>query len=190
MVTLTIDNDTDPSNGVLYTETKQADEDISCGDPCFNLEGNFALQRGQVVTMSDSDVTKTVRISTLEVLTMDVDQDTISGLADPGSTISVDIHSTPEQIGRRVVVDANGEWIADFSTLENQNGQGIYDLIPGSYGRAVQLNPDDTDDGTLEYWSISVNQAPLAGAGPIKPPSKGIPLYWMLPLLPILMQTC
>lgn len=165
MVTLTIDNDTNPTNGVLYTDKKQADEDTSCGLPCFNLQGIFTLQRGQIVTMSDGDITKVVHISTLDVISMDIEHDTISGIADPGSTISVDIHSSPEQIGRRVVADANGQWVVDFSTLENQNGQGIYDLIPGSFGRAVQLNPDDTDDGTLEYWSIPINEPPIAEAG-------------------------
>ena len=154
IVTMTIDDDNDPANGVLYTVTRRADVDTSCGEPCFNLQGIFTLQRGQWVTMSNNVIAKTVHILSLDVTSMDIDHDTISGVADPGSTISVDIHEIPEQVGRRVVADVNGQWTADFSTLDNQNGQGIYDLTPGNHGRAVQLNPDDTDDGTLEYWRI------------------------------------
>jgi parallel beta-helix repeat protein len=64
-VTLTIDNDTNPTNGVLYTRTKNADDDPWCGYPCFDLYDVFDLQVGQYVTMTDGAVTKTVLVSVL-----------------------------------------------------------------------------------------------------------------------------
>ncbi|GEM_PF-6137477 len=152
-VTLTIDDDDNPGNGVLYTDT-QLSAPGWCGEPCFDLSGVFALQVGHYVTMSDGSVIKTVLVSVLHVTGMDTVNETLSGVADAGSDVMVNINSQGG-IGRRVTAAGDGTWTVDFSTPGDEGWeQNTADLGPGDHGRAIQLNPDNTDDGTLEYWGI------------------------------------
>ena len=152
-VTLTIDDDTDPGNGVLYTRTKNVDDDPWCGSPCFDLSGAFELQVGQYVTMTDGTVTKTVQVSTLKITSVDIVSDTLSGTADPGSDVMINIWSQDGK-ARHTVADSNGDWTVDFSVPGDEDfEQFTTDIDYGDNGRAIQLNPDGTDDGTLEYWN-------------------------------------
>ncbi|MEW5829568.1 MAG: hypothetical protein AB1846_11800 [Chloroflexota bacterium] len=152
-VTLTIDDDLNPGNGMLYTDT-QLSAPGPCGEPCFDLLGVFNLQVGHYVSMTDGAVTKTVHVSVLHVTGIDTASDTLSGVADAGSDVMVNLHSQGG-IGRRVVAAGDGTWTADFSTPGDENWeQNSADLVPGDHGRAIQLNPDGSDDGTLEYWGI------------------------------------
>jgi len=153
-ITLIIDDDTDPDNGVLYNLTKNADDDPWCGYPCFDLAGVFELQAGQYVTMTDGSVTKTVRVSALQILEVNHVGDTLSGMADPGSDVMVNIASQ-EDLARHVVAAADGSWTVDFSVVGDEDfEQFTADIGYGDYGRAIQRNPDGTDDGTLEYWNV------------------------------------
>ncbi|MEW6241935.1 MAG: PKD domain-containing protein, partial [Chloroflexota bacterium] len=151
-VTLIIDDDTDPDNGVLYTQTKNADDDPWCGYPCFDLAGVFDLQVGQYVTMTDGDVSKTVQVSVLTITEVDYENDILRGIADPGSRVAVNIWSQ-DGLARYVTAQPDGTWEADFSVFGDEDfEQFTTDIHFGDNGRAIQLNPDGTDDGTLEYW--------------------------------------
>ena len=153
-VTLTIDDDNDPNNGVLYTRTKNADDDPWCGYPCFDLAGVFDLQVGQYVTMTDGVVTKTVHVSVLKITEVDREHDILRGTADPGSRVAVNIWSQ-DGLARYVTTGADGTWVADFSVFGDEDfEQFTTDIAYGDNGRAIQLNPDGTDDGTLEYWNL------------------------------------
>lgn len=153
-VTLIIDNDTDPTNGVLYTRTKNVDDDPWCGYPCFDLAGVFDLQVGQYVSMTDGMVTKTVLVSKLTITSVNLANDTLSGVADPGSDVMVNLWSQDGK-ARNAIADINGDWTVDFSILGNDDfEQFTTDITYGDWGRAIQLNPDGTDDGTLEYWGV------------------------------------
>lgn len=153
-ITLIIDNDTDPDNGTLYTSTKNADDNPWCGYPCFDLAGKFELQVGQYVTMTDGVETRTVHVSRLQILLVDIEAETISGKADPGSDVMVNI-SSQDGKARHTIADTNGNWTVDFSILGNEDfEQFTTDISYGDNGRAIQLNPDGTDDGTLEYWNV------------------------------------
>jgi len=164
-VTLIIDNDADPTNGVLYTRTKNADDDPWCGYPCFDLAGEFELEVGQYVTMTDGLASKMVLVSRLKITDVDYEHETVSGIADPGSRVAVNIWSQDGK-ARYVTVDAAGHWVADFSTFGDEDfEQFTTDITSEDNGRAIQLNPDGTDDGTLEYWPI-FNNPPVADAGP------------------------
>jgi len=153
-VTLTIDDDTNSGNGVLYTQTKNVDVDpLWCGYPCFDLDGLFTLQVGQYVSLSDGTNTKTVHISPLTITEVNMDADTISGIADPGSRVAVNIWSQ-NGLARYVTTEPDGTWLADFSVVGDESfEQFTTDITYGDNGRAIQLNPDGTDDGTLEYWN-------------------------------------
>jgi multiple sugar transport system substrate-binding protein len=152
-VTLTIDNDTNPNNGTLYTRTKNVSDDPWCGEPCFDLLGVFDLEVGQYVTMTDGSYTSAVHVSVLKITEVNSDNDTVSGIADPGSRVAVNIWSQDGK-ARYVTVDQNGNWVADFSVFGDEDfEQFTTDIRYGDNGRAIQLNPDGTDDGTLEYWN-------------------------------------
>lgn len=153
-ITLTIDNDTDPTNGVLYTHTKNADDDPWCGYPCFDLTDVHDLEVGQYVTMTDGMVSKTVLVSVLQITEVDYEHEILRGNADPNSRIAVNIWSQDGK-ARYVTADGDGHWTADFSIYGDEDfEQFITDISYGDNGRAIQLNPDGTDDGTLEYWNI------------------------------------
>ncbi|MBI3738362.1 MAG: PhnD/SsuA/transferrin family substrate-binding protein, partial [Chloroflexi bacterium] len=150
-VTLIIDDDTDPNNGVLYEQTKNAEDDPWCGYPCFDLKDVFTLEVGQYVTMTDGTVTKTVHLSRLRITEVNLGNNTLSGIADPGSTVQVNIWSQ-NGISRTVQADQDGNWSVDFSVPSSGENEVVTDIGPGDNGRAIQLNPDGTDDGTMEYW--------------------------------------
>lgn len=159
-ITLTIDNDTNPDNGSLFTQTKNADDDPWCGYPCFDLSGVFNLQVGQYVTMTDGEVTKTVQVSVLQITEVNHENDIIRGIADPGSRVMVNIWSQ-DGLARYVTTEPDGTWVADFSVFGNEDfEQFTTDITYNDHGRAIQLNPDGTDDGTLEYWSVPYWVAP------------------------------
>ncbi len=154
MVTLTIDDDADPLNGVLYTATMNTDDNPWCGSPCFDLKDIFTLEVGQYVTMSDGTTQKNVQVSTLQITTVDIINDTIAGIADPGSRVAVNIWSQ-NGLARYVTTGQDGTWVADFSVHGDEDfEQFTTDITYGDHGRAIQLNPDGSDDGTLEYWAI------------------------------------
>jgi len=148
---LTIDDDKDPNNGVLYTEIKPVLSDTTCGSPCFNLQGIFTLAVGQYVTMAEGSISKTVQISTLHIDEVNAVNETLSGGADPGSTVNVNINSQGN--GRTVTADPSGDWFVDFK-VDGGPGNPATNIVPGDNGRAIQLNPDGSDDGTLEYWNV------------------------------------
>ncbi len=151
-VTLIIDDDLDPNNGILYEDTRNVDDDPWCGNPCFDLSGVFDLQVGHYVTMSDDTVSKTVLVSQLTVTEVNYENDTVSGVADPGSRVAVNIWSQ-EGNARYVTADGAGLWVADFSQVGDEDfEQELADIQEWDWGRAIQLNPDGSDDGTLEYW--------------------------------------
>ncbi|MFN8414118.1 MAG: hypothetical protein U0Z26_17190 [Anaerolineales bacterium] len=154
-VTLTIDDDTNEDNGVLYTSTQTPDGDSTCGTPCFDLRGKFTLRVGQFVTFTYGDhLTKTVHISRLQITSVNSKHDTVSGIADPGSQVAVNIWSQDGK-ARVVTTDENGNWVADFSVRgDDANEQFTTNITHGDNGRAIQLNPDGSDDGTLQYWSV------------------------------------
>lgn len=166
VVTLIIDNDINPNNGVLYQTTKNAYDDPWCGYPCFDLQSVFDLQVGQYVTMTDGQVSKTVHVSVLTVTEVNAENETLSGNADPGSRVMVNIWSQ-NGIARAVTTDENGHWLVDFSVPGDEDfEQETTDITTADNGRAIQLKPDGTDDGTLEYWYINTNNPPEADAGP------------------------
>jgi len=155
-VTLTVDDDNNASNGILYTAKKSLGDNPSCGNPCFDLRGKFQLKIGQYVTFTYGDhLTKTVHISRLRITSISIKKDTISGIADPGSRIAVNIWSQNGK-ARYVTADAQGNWIADFSVPGDEDfEQFTTNITYGDNGRAIQLNADGSDDGTLEYWSVN-----------------------------------
>jgi hypothetical protein len=155
--TLSIDNDTNPANGVLYSQTKFVDSSCGgyCGNPAtiFDLQGLFTLAAGQFVTMTEGSIKKTVRISTLHIDDVSVINETLSGEADASSKVKVTITSQNGNERSVPAVPLNGSWSVDFK-LAGSAGNPATDIRPSDYGYAIQLNPDGSQDGTLEYWNL------------------------------------
>jgi hypothetical protein len=140
-ITLTIEE----GGSVVYSDSQAADID---GNFNFNLQDQFELQRGQVVTVSDGRTTKTLTIANLFVDGVDVTSDTIFGRAEAGASVEIWVHGDGN---RTTTVDSSGNWNADFS--------GQTDLTYRSDGGSQQFDSDG--DSTAVWWSSpSIQVAP------------------------------
>jgi hypothetical protein len=160
--TITLDID-DPANGPGsdYSDTTTAHTSTEPpGDFQFELAGVFDIAAGHLVSVSDGTTTKTHTVTGLTVTAVDPYADTVSGTAAPGSEVFVGVHSAPPEIGRIVVADGSGSWIADFSVVGANPGEDVVDLqpfiggpnpTPASTGWASQQD-DDGDSTEVNPW--------------------------------------
>lgn len=101
---------------------------------------------GDVVTFSDGQTTRTHTVQNLAVTKVDLEGDTIKGIADPGAEVYVWPHASGQTllaIAKRNG-QAKGKWNADFS--------GIFDLAPGECGRSEIR--DEFANGTAVDWCV------------------------------------
>jgi len=107
----------------------------------------FQIERGQIVTVTDSVNTKVHTVMDAWIDSFDVDADTISGRADPGSSVEV-ITGPPgdeRSIYRNVTADGTGGWVADFSVAVGAGSMdAAFDVVPGTDATA-NLTDDDDD---------------------------------------------
>jgi len=110
-VTVTVDADTNPYNGVLYQSSMAADSD---GMVVFNIEPTIDLISGLYVWMSDDTVTKSMQIAELYFDSIDTVNNTASGRgpADEGAQVNVLSNGTGNFLP--VLIDGTGNWLADF----------------------------------------------------------------------------
>jgi hypothetical protein len=161
-VTLEID---DPGNGtgVDYEQTLTAgpaafDQHVSLA--AFQLDGTFDVQPGQQITISDGVTEKTHIVTNLAVTDVDIAADTVSGTAEPGSNVQIEVWRAPLwwYATRGEVVDGSGNWSADFSTLDDEEHQGAlpHDITEMTYGVALEVEDDPFNmpyrDATLDFW--------------------------------------
>ena len=108
---------------------------------------------GDIVTVFDGTTTKTHTITSLKITGVDHVSDTVSGLAEPGTTIDVWVHGSAAWL--QVVAcdndgypcvgnDPLGTWHADFSGQAN--------LQPGMNGNSSQCDVDN--DCTMGGWYV------------------------------------
>jgi hypothetical protein len=114
-VTLTID---DPTNGIGTDVALEGIADQTggrCTGWCveFKMPDGFQLAGGQVITLDDGTTNISYTVSNLKLVHIDIQNDTISGTADPFSTVDLVMWFRDSQ--RRVTANTNGNWIADFS---------------------------------------------------------------------------
>jgi hypothetical protein len=150
-ITLTVE---DPVSGIKHEHT-QTFEPLFWHDPSgswiLQIEPEFKLQAGQLVTMTDGVATKEHTVTDLTVTTVDVNADTVSGTATPGSEVEVGGTSQDAWASRLVVAGADGRWTADFSVQGAEDfEQDTLDLVPGAHGWTIQR--DEDGDGTAVDW--------------------------------------
>jgi len=139
---------TNPSQCDLYASSMVASG--TYGMVNFNVWSFFDLQGGEYIAMTDTMTTKQHQVTMLTVTEADAATDTVSGTADPGTT--VDVYEYDGYNWLYPVTNGSGDWIADYN--------GIYDLVPGSSGSASQ----DDLDGDTTWWSWEIPNPTIEAA--------------------------
>ncbi len=141
------DDPTDPGQCNLYHDSTTVE--IPSWNPNttvanFWLQGTFDLQAGQYISMTDEVTLKEHLVTNLEVTDTDLDADTVSGTADPGTDVWVWPFDC-WNCGVTLAANGSGDWVADFS--------GSFDIVAGTEGEASQVDADE--DETRVDWRSS-----------------------------------
>ncbi len=124
----------------------------------------FALEAGDLVTVTDGAITKDHIVTNLTVGGVDYVSDIVTGTAEPGSWVQVEAWNwdSDEWASRWVVADGTGgEWTADFK-LVNEDEPWPFDLeVHRTMVRPQQQ--DENNDGT---WILSFVSLPKFAAYP------------------------
>ena len=144
LVHLTIDDPATPA-----TPDYEQDETVGYApwDPntiyvSFEFAGAYDMKPGDIVTLTDGETERVHVVRNLSVTRIDVDADTVAGMADEGEVVNVWPHETGEQVA--VTADADGMWQVGFT--------GAYDIVPGSAGRAEIR--DQAGNATALDWYV------------------------------------
>jgi hypothetical protein len=89
--------------------------------------------------MSDGTTTKNLVVSTHEIKAVDLEAETITGTAEPGTQVRLPV---PGELF--VTADSNGDWLADFKPIE-------VDLQPGTMFIA-EVFDEDGDNSSFEFY--------------------------------------
>ncbi len=149
-LTLTID---DPSTGVSpdLTRTQLAQEgNMGWGSEAI-FENLDAILPGFIVSITDGTVFKTHTVTPLAVTGINLDTDTVSGTAEPGSQVEVGWICDDNGCAYRSETAVGGNWVADFSQPgDGGDEQDLFDIKPGTESEARQ--PDEDGDATTVRW--------------------------------------
>jgi hypothetical protein len=110
----------------------------------------FDVQAGQTFTATDGTTTKEHTVFSLAITGVDDVENVVSGTADAGTEVWVDVHGVPD-VGRTVIADiTTGIWVADFD--DAGDGGDTFDLVPGTNGYTGQYDGDN--DATNADWRV------------------------------------
>lgn len=138
-------------NGVYLSSATMAQAPWNPGDPndivaIFDLLG-YQIQPGDVLEATGSGITKTLEISSVEVMVIDNANNLISGTGPNGVTLRVCVNTPGDCVIRDTQV-VSGEWFVDFS--------GEIDIIPGSNGW-VRETDNDLDFTQVDWGTPKPN---------------------------------
>jgi len=109
----------------------------------FNLWGVFDIQPGHLVTLRQGDTEKSTTVTALEFTELDVDADTVTGIAGQGSTVDIWACDASSCINRHVVAGGDGIWIADFGHPgPGEDELGTFDIVRGTWIDSSQADED------------------------------------------------
>jgi hypothetical protein len=139
---------------------------VGTGKRALQVSPPIDLRPGHIVTATDGTVTKWMVIQGIIVTRIDVEADTVSGMAEPFSQVASQVWTTrwKEDQGRATMADASGRWVADFSIpgpLPGMEEEG--DPVDITSGIHVNALTSDADHD-MSFWqgkersSISVIQ--------------------------------
>lgn len=112
--------------------------DPNLGSVWFDFAGVYDLKPGDEVALSDGTTTRNLVVSTHEITSVDLDADTVTGTAEPGTQVRLLV---PAELF--VTADENGNWLADFKQIS-------VDLQPG-YMMIAEVFDEDGDNSSFEF---------------------------------------
>lgn len=149
-VSLTIDNDFDINNGVLYQNNfaRGTDDRIN-----IDLSGVFDIGPGHVIAVSDAHFTRFHQVTTMNVTGWNLAADTVFGTAEPNSSLQIHAkNSDTDWVFRTLVTDGSGSWVADFSQPGvGESEQALLDIRFGTFGAATQWGALPGEGGQTHY---------------------------------------
>lgn len=163
---VTIDIDTLPLDGVPdFTMPAYVGGDGWFWRSTNEFGAGFDIQPGDRVTVSSGPFVKSTTVTGIGVTGIDVEADTVSGVAQPGGLINVNIPMTP--YWRETTASAEGMWSVSFATTDTANpnledeGRNPFDITPGRGGMANEC--DEDGDRTAIEWRV---MNPYVGVSP------------------------
>ena len=152
-ITITVD-------GTGYTTTAGDPEDIpwpepECGD-IFFYDEDVNIEPGMLIEVNDGETFYEHTVKYLVVTDIDPGSDTVSGTAEAGTWVDVEIFlEEGEFFPRRYVKAEGGTWVADFSkpckNLEGPEFEKTHNIVMGTHGAADQWD-DDYYFATRIHW--------------------------------------
>ena len=139
-VEITIERDGEIDPLFTGTQTTSAEDYISIHVPS-DLGYEGGLEVGDTVTVSASEITIEVVIQLLNVLEINPENNTISGIAPENQTIRGEIHAEGHPYLETQSSEA-GAWEIDFT--------GTYNITEDTMGHV--LLTDEEGNGTITYW--------------------------------------
>jgi hypothetical protein len=143
-------------DGQVYTgEVGVTDWDPNQSYIEFNLADIYDIQPGDYVSLSYGTVTKDTTVTYLDLTEVNIVLDTVSGKAAPGTNIDLWVCNTTDWINfyRHVTANANGNWIADFSTFGDLlDEKNTFDIVPGTWVDSQQV--DEDGDATMSGATV------------------------------------
>ena len=138
-----------PNGAVYITVEGKPDCDVTKTSSNYFFNGGFSsachVEVGDTITFQDGTTTRTHVVRNLIITDIDVKDDTISGTADPGSTVYVWPHDG---------------WFEPLQSLANKSGNWQvnlgdvgYDILEGAAGRAEVR--DEFGNATAVDWNLS-----------------------------------
>jgi hypothetical protein len=152
-VTIEVDEDGDSNPEISHTaDVGTAPWDENQTWFMYNFSGEFDIQPGHIVTVSDGIVTKTHTVTNITITEIDQDTEIVHGSADPSANVDVWTCDDIQCYNRHVTADAvSGEWQADFANPGMQDDeQDTVDFGPNSWADCGQ--PDEDGDST-QFWA-------------------------------------
>jgi hypothetical protein len=114
----------------------------------------YNIEAGDVVTVADGDMTKTITVTDLAITGVDLDTSIVTGVADAGTAVGINVCDGSDCYNRHLTA-TGGNWMADFSQVGTQpDEQTTVDLrnLSGRFLDSWQL--DAGGNGT--YYGISL----------------------------------
>ncbi|MEK7324238.1 MAG: ABC transporter substrate-binding protein, partial [Chloroflexota bacterium] len=130
--------------------------DYDPNQACLNIGfgGQYDIKAGDLVTVTDGATTKEHVVVNFEITDIDLDTDTVYGIAEPNQTVSVwTCWQNEPCINREVVADQDGNWSENFGIPGDQYWeQETSDLRPGIWVDSAVW--DEDGDGTMFGWRV------------------------------------
>jgi len=112
----------------------------------FHYWSEYDFSPGDVVTLSDGIITKSLVVSDVQITTIDIDNDVIAGFTDPDRDMWVFVHGENGTM-KKIQSDSSGYWSADFADA--------YNIRVGTEGSLKVF--DDDEDMTHADWWVPIN---------------------------------